>query len=71
MTDAHDAVEMMEWMIDQKGLTPETAPAERDRLLDALRADAPPHLQRPRPARRRPAVPGQLAGAPLKTMSLA
>ena len=40
MTDAHDAVEMMEWMIDQKGLTPETAPAERDRLLDELRADA-------------------------------
>ena len=40
MTDTHDAVEFMERMVDEIGLTSETPPAMQDEMLAELRAEA-------------------------------
>lgn len=40
MTDTHDAVEFMERMIDEVGLTRDTPPDQQDELLARLHAEA-------------------------------
>jgi hypothetical protein len=40
MTDTHDAVEFMERMIDEIGLTRDTPPAAQDEMLAQLHAEA-------------------------------
>ena len=47
MTDTHDAVELMERMIDEVGLTRDTPPAARDEMLAQLRAEAGRRFQDP------------------------
>ena len=40
MTDTHDAVEFMERMVDEIGLTRDTPPAVQDEMLSELHAAA-------------------------------
>ena len=47
MPDTHDAIELMERLIDEIGLTRDTPPALQDEMLSALHAEAGRRLRDP------------------------